>query len=319
MKTAVILFNLGGPDKLENVRPFLFNLFNDRAIIDLPNPFRYFLARFISGRRNVKAQGIYSKIGGKSPIVELTQMQAEALQKELGDEYKVFVCMRYWHPMSAEVEKQVAEYKPDKIIFLPLYPQYSTTTTASSFADYLTHCHSRAGGDPGFVKLDPSLRWDDKIRMINYYHLNKNFIAAHVDLLRPAVEKFAEARVLFSAHGLPEKVIKKGDPYQKQIEESSGAIARELGLKDWRICYQSKVGPLPWLKPNTADEIVAAGKDIILVPISFVSEHSETLVELDIDFNKLAQESGIKNYIRIPALGTHPLFIKALADLSISA
>ena len=232
--------------------------------------------------------------------------------------------MRYWHPMSAEVAKQVALYNPDEIILLPLYPQYSTTTTASSFKNFLTqYRHPSEGWDPANClslqsPLDPRLRWDDKIRVINYYHLNENFLAAHIDLLKPAVEKHPNARVLFSAHGLPEKVIKNGDPYQKQVEETSAAIAKKLNLKDWRVCYQSKVGPLPWLKPNSTDEIMQAGedgKDIILVPISFVSEHSESLVELDIDFKNLAAESGVKNYIRIPALGVHPFFIKALAEL----
>lgn len=300
MKKAVVLFNLGGPDSLENVQPFLFNLFNDKAIIALPNPFRRLLAGFISKKRNEKAQGIYSKIGGKSPIVELTNKQAAALQAELGSDYKVFVCMRYWHPMSAEVAAKVREYAPDEIILLPLYPQFSTTTTGSSITDFAKH------------------KFNAPIKTIGCYPLNEDFLQAHIDLLKPAIEQHPDARVLFSAHGLPEKVIAKGDPYQKHVEQSSGEIAKRLGLKDWKICYQSKVGPLPWLKPNSADEIEQAGKDgkdIILVPISFVSEHSETLVELDMDFRDLAAESNVKHYIRIPALGTHPSYIKCLAEL----
>lgn len=303
MKTAVVLFNLGGPDKIENVESFLFNLFNDRAIIDLPNPFRKLLAKFISSRRKIKAEGIYNQIGGKSPILEFTQAQADALQASLGENYKVFICMRYWHPMSYQVSLDVAKYNPDKIVMLPLYPQYSTTTSASSFKD--------------FKNQKPIQQF--AIKEVNSYHLHPDFIDAHVDLIKPAVQNFPEARVLFSAHGLPEKVIKKGDPYQKQVEETSATVAAKLAIKDWKVCYQSKVGPLPWLKPNSSDEIELAGKegkDVILVPISFVSEHSETLVELDIDFRKLAEEAGVPNYIRIPALGTHPQFIKALKDLS---
>lgn len=304
MKTAVILFNLGGPDALENVQQFLFNLFNDPAIIGLPGMLRKPLAKFISKKRHVKASEIYKKIGGRSPILELTNEQAKALQNELGNDYKIFTCMRYWHPMSDEVAAQVKQYAPDEIILLPLYPQYSITTTGSSFKDFLRH---------GF---------NVPIKKVNDYRLEKKFIEAHVQLMRAAVAANPYARVLFSAHGLPEKVIKKGDPYQQHVEESAKQIAEALNLKDWRVTYQSKVGPLPWLKPNSADEISVAGregKDIILVPVSFVSEHSETLVELDIDFKNLAVENGVKNYIRIPALGTEPLFIKALAELVLSA
>ncbi len=299
MKRAVVLFNLGGPDKLENVQPFLFNLFNDPAIIGLPEFLRKPLAKFIAKKRAVKAAEIYKKIGGRSPILPETEAQAAALQADLGDEYKVFICMRYWHPMSNEVAAAVKAYAPDEIILLPLYPQFSSTTTGSSFKDFLQ-----------YEFLAPA-------RKIESYHLHPDFIAAHVELIRPQIEAFPNARVLFSAHGLPKKVIKAGDPYQKQIEETSAAIAENLGLKDWLVCYQSKVGPLPWLKPNTADEIAgAAGRDLIIVPISFVSEHSETLVELDIDFKKLANEIGVKNYIRIPALGAKPQFIRTLASLA---
>ena len=299
MKTAVVLFNLGGPDSLENVRPFLYNLFNDKAIISLPAIFRKPLARFISSKRNQKAQDIYKLIGGKSPIVEETQAQANALQSALGNDHKVFICMRYWHPMSAEVATQVKTYAPDKIILLPLYPQFSTTTTGSSFKDFKRHFPS-----------------ETNFKEICCYPLNPDFLVAHITQIKPQLEKYPTARVLFSAHGLPEKIIAKGDPYQWQIEQTAAAIARELNLQDWRVCYQSKVGPLPWLKPNTIDEITAAtGRDLIIVPIAFISEHSETLVELDIEYKHLADKSGVKNYIRIPALGVHELFIKTLRDL----
>ena len=300
MKKAVILFNLGGPDNLENVKPFLFNLFNDKSIIAVPQPMRYLLAKLISSKRNEKAQGIYQQIGGRSPIVELTNEQAVALQNQLGEGYKVFVCMRYWHPMAKEVAKQVAEYAPDEIILLPLYPQYSTTTTSSSFKDFISYY-----GQANFKEV--CCYPDDGL-----------FIDAHYDLIKPYYEKHPAARVLFSAHGLPKKVIDAGDPYQWQVEKTANAVAAKLGVKDYVVCYQSKVGPLEWLTPNTEDEIIRAGKegkDVILTPIAFVSEHSETLVELDIQFKEVATEAGVKNYARVPALGTHPLFIKSLAGL----
>lgn len=300
MKKAVILLNLGGPDSLQSVKPFLFNLFNDRAIIGLPQPFRYLLAKLISGGREKKAQGIYANLGGKSPLLELTQAQADALQQKLGNEYKVFVCMRYWHPMSAEVAKQVREYAPDEIILLPLYPQYSSTTTGSSINDF-----RRSYGDANY-------------KTVMCYPLEEKFIAAHVELIKPQLEANPDARILFSAHGLPQKVIDAGDPYEFQVEYTSVAVAEKLGATDWMICYQSKVGKLQWLEPSTEDEIKRAGadgKDVIIVPIAFVSEHSETLVELDIQFRDLAKEMGVKKYIRIPALGTHPLFIEALANV----
>ena len=304
MKKAVILFNLGGPDNLENVKPFLHNLFSDPAIIRAPKLIRKFLAKFISSKRESTAQEIYSHIGGKSPILELTQAQAKALEDELGDGWKVFISMRYWHPMSDEVAKQVKEFAPDEIILLPLYPQYSTTTTDSSLLDW-----HRAAKNCGI---------DIKTRDICCYPTEPNFIQAHVDSLRSYVEGNPDARVLFSAHGLPEKVVKQGDPYPEQVKETSALVAGNLGIKDWKVCYQSKVGPLPWLKPNTEDEIKLAGKegkDVILTPIAFVSEHSETLVELDIEFKEIADEYKVKNYMRVPALGDHPAFIKCLAKL----
>lgn len=299
-RVAIVLLNLGGPDTQAAVRPFLFNLFNDKAIIGLPQPFRRLLANFISSRREVKAQKIYEHIGGKSPLLELTYAQAKALEDALGDGWKVFVSMRYWHPMSAEVVEQIKKFAPEEIILLPLYPQYSTTTTDSSLIDW-----NKYG-------------LNIKTREVCCYPTEKNFIKAHVEMLRPFVEKSPDARVLFSAHGLPQKVVDKGDPYPVQVQATAEHVAKTLGIKDWLVCYQSKVGPLPWLKPNTEDEIERAGKDgvdVILTPIAFVSEHSETLVELDIEFAEVAHEAGVKKYYRVPALGTHPDFIKGLAKL----
>jgi ferrochelatase len=313
-KIAVVLFNLGGPDSLRAVRPFLFNLFNDGAIITLPQPMRSILARWIAWRRTKKASGIYQKIGGKSPILEFTQQQARALEERLkkhGD-YKVFVSMRYWNPMSAIVAKNVQQYAPDHIILLPLYPQFSTTTTGSSFDDWDRECDKIGLKKP--------------TNKVCCYPAQKSFSAAHARLIREYYWKAAEfgkPRILFSAHGLPEKVITAGDPYQYQIEKTAAAIIQILAVDDldYTVCYQSKVGPLQWIGPSTEEEITRAGeqkKPVVIVPVSFVSEHSETLVELDIDYRQLADAEGVPSYQRVPALATEPFYMDALTEIVLS-
>lgn len=317
-KTAVILFNLGGPDELKAVKPFLFNLFNDPAIIDLPKNLRFLLAKFISIKRAKKACDIYKKIGDKSPILELTNRQAKALEEQLSYQdknttYKVFVSMRYWHPMSDTVVKNVRNYAPDNIILLPLYPQFSTTTTGSSFTDW-----DRAAKENGLNV--PTAK-------ICCFPTDLGFVAAHAKLIKDAYWKASETgkpRVLFSAHGLPQKVIDGGDPYQWQVEKSVAQITQILAIEnlDYSICYQSKVGPLKWLTPSTESEIRRAGKEkipLLVVPIAFVSEHSETLVELDIEYRHIAEKCGVTGYVRVPALGVESLFIEALADLCLKA
>ncbi len=314
-KTAIILFNLGGPDNKDAVKPFLFNLFNDPAIIGAPTFIRRPLASFISWRRATVAQEIYDEIGGKSPILEQTEEQRAALEESLAPEgnAKVFMCMRYWHPMSEEVVEQVKDYAPDHVILLPLYPQFSTTTTGSSLEDW-----ERAAKNAGLNV--PTTK-------ICCYSDQQSFINAHGALLKDVYFNVAakkKPRVLFSAHGLPEKIIKDGDPYQWQVEQTAERIVKLMMYDDldYVVCYQSRVGPLKWIGPSTEDEIMRAGKDgvpIILVPIAFVSEHSETLVELDIEYRELAEDHGVKEYHRIPALGTQPYFIEGLKELCMSA
>jgi ferrochelatase len=310
VKIAVILFNLGGPDSLEAVKPFLRNLFSDPAIITLPALFRLPLARFIAARRASKAKKIYAQIGGGSPILGQTEMQAQALQEGLAregyswDEWRCFVCMRYWHPMTHDVVQEVRRFAPEKIVLLPLYPQFSTTTTGSSFDAW----------DAAVARLGVATR------RVNSYPTEEGFIDASVELVRRGLAEAADqpVRLLFSAHGLPEKIVKAGDPYQKQVEETAKAIVDKLGAVDWSICYQSRVGPLKWIGPPTEAEIhraAADGKAIVLYPLSFVSEHSETLVELDIDYRELAAEAGVATYIRVPTVGTHPKFIEGLSRL----
>ncbi len=312
MKKAVILFNLGGPNNLEAVQGFLFNLFYDKAIIQLPNPLRYFIAKLISSKRAIVAKEIYKQIGNKSPILEETEKQAVALQQLLqsdkNNEWKVFISMRYWHPFSYETIEKVKEFSPDEIVLLPLYPQFSTTTTLSSFKDW--------------HKQTNKINYLTKTTEIPYYYNNKKFILSHVNKIRPFYEQaqqYGKPRLLFSAHGLPEKVIKQGDPYQKQVEESISLIVKELNINnlDYIACYQSRVGPLKWIGPSTEDEIKRAGKDnvpIVLIPIAFVSEHSETMVELDIEYKHLAHENGVTQYLRVPTLRDDNLFIEALAE-----
>jgi ferrochelatase len=303
-RTAVVLLNLGGPNNQAAVEPFLFNLFKDPAILGVPQPFRWLLAKLISSRRAAKAQEIYAQMGGKSPILENTDAQATALEATLGDGYKVFIAMRYWHPFSLETAKQVQAYQPDEIILLPLYPQFSTTTTASSFKEWdkvakqigLTHPTSKVG----------------------CYPFGTGWVSAVAALIQEKVPNLQEYRLLFSAHGLPQKIVDAGDPYQWQVEQTVAAVKAQLGEVDAVVCYQSRVGPLQWLKPSTETEIHRAGeekKKIAVIPIAFVSEHSETLVELDIEYQELAHEAGVLDYIRIPTVSTHPLFIKELAAI----
>jgi ferrochelatase len=313
-KTAIILFNLGGPDKPESVQPFLFNLFNDPAIISVPRLIRYFLARLISSRRAPVAKEIYAQLGGKSPILELTRQQSEALALQLSKhgQIKLFIIMRYWHPMSDEVAREVKEYQPDHIILLPLYPQYSTTTTGSSVKDW-----KRAA-----AALDITA----PTTTICCYPQTHSFISAHAEAIRPFLaeaRRHGIPRILFSAHGLPEKIINGGDPYQWQVEQTVEAVAKQLDAKDCEIitCYQSRVGPMKWIGPSTDDVIKQAGQDkrpVIVIPIAFVSEHSETLVELDIEYRHLADEAGVPSYQRVPALGINPGFIESLTQLCLN-
>lgn len=306
-KLAVVLFNLGGPDSPEAIRPFLFNLFNDPAIIGAPGPIRRALAWLISSRRETVAKGIYAHLGGRSPLLELTREQASAIEASLGDKVRVFIAMRYWHPFTEEAVAEVKKWDPDRIILLPLYPQFSSTTTASSVKQW-----TKAAVKAGLRK--PTVG-------VCCYPTEENMIQAQAALLAPALQQAGpETRVLFSAHGLPKKIIERGDPYQSQVEMTAQAIVRATGRSDldWLVSYQSRVGPLEWIGPATDAEILRAGRDgkaLIVQPVAFVSEHSETLVELDIEYAHLAKEAGVPRYIRVPALGSHPLFIEGLVSL----
>jgi ferrochelatase len=312
VKIAVVLFNLGGPDTLDTVEPFLRNLFSDRAIINLPGLLRLPLARLIASRRAPIARKIYAHIGGRSPILEETEAQAQALEVALqrsGHQAKCVIAMRYWHPLTAKAVAAVKAFSPESIVLLPLYPQYSTTTTGSSRSEW--------------NKLASRARLNAPLHEVCCYPFQEGFVAALCDLLESAFKAAKPElsyRVLFSAHGLPRRVVQRGDPYQWQVERTVQAI-----LDHWRgspfdhtICYQSRVGPLEWIGPATDEEIRRAGaerKGLIVVPVAFVSEHSETLVELDIEYGKLARESGVPDYIRASTVRSHPMFIEGLARL----
>jgi len=313
MKKAIILFNLGGPDKIENVEPFLFNLFNDPAILNLPTLLRYPLAKLISNRRAPVAKKIYEELGGSSPILKLTKEQSNALEIKLNkaqteDEYKCFIVMRCWNPRAKDVIKDVESYNPEEVVLMPLYPQYSAATSGSSIKEWKDVCKKK--------------NYNIKTSTICCYPTDYNFINAHTKEIIKKINELKNFKLIFSAHGLPEKNIKKGDPYQWQVEQSVKKIVENLNYKDldWILSYQSRVGPLKWIGPSTEDIIIEnskIGKHIVLVPIAFVSEHSETLVELDIEYKEIADANGCKNYTRVPALGTNEDFIKAMSELII--
>jgi ferrochelatase len=309
-RTAVVLFNLGGPDSEAAVAPFLFNLFNDPAIIALPQPLRWLIARLIAARRAPIARDIYRRIGGGSPLLANTKAQAAALEAELGADARVFIAMRYWAPRAAETAAAVKAWAPDEIVLLPLYPQASTTTTASSLRDWQEAAAAIGLAVPA--------------RAICCYPEEPGFIAALAAEIRRVLQRWPPAekkRILFSAHGLPEKIVRAGDPYQWQVERTAAALRAALAASalDTVVCYQSRVGPLAWLGPATDAEIRRAGVEkvgLIVVPIAFVSEHSETLVELDMEYRHLAGAVGVPIYVRVPTVGVAPDFVAALARLT---
>lgn len=314
-KTAVVLFNLGGPDSPEAVRPFLYNLFSDPAILRIPRPFRSLLAAYISRSRDKIAREIYGHIGGKSPILENTEEQAAALETALAaeaEDVRTFISMRYWHPFTAETVRDVAAWGPDQVVLMPLYPQFSTTTTASSVAEW-RRVAARAG-------------LSAPAHTICCYPADNHFVESYVRPLRLALAEVArqkpalQPRVLFSAHGLPKKIIERGDPYAWQVNKTATAIVAAVGETglDWLVTYQSRVGRLEWIGPATVAELRRAGGDnrpVVVVPLSFVSEHSETLVELDIQYRDVAMAAGVPLYIRVPTPGPDDAFIQGLAEM----
>lgn len=309
-KLAVVLFNLGGPESQADVKGFLYNLFSDPYIIGLPWGLRHLLAFVISTSRTQSAQANYAKMGGGSPIVLETEAQRAALEALLqadGElETRVFVGMRYWHPFIEDTAQKVQEFAPDHIVLLPLYPQFSSTTTLTAIE-----------------RFKATYKGTGKQSTVCCYAQNPQFIAAQVDIIKSKLKELGDqGRILFSAHGLPEKIVQAGDPYQKQVEACVAKIMVDIGNYDHQVCYQSRVGPLKWIGPATDEAIKKAAeeqKNVLVVPIAFVSEHIETLVELDEEYAHLAKEVGIKTYHRAPTVRIHPKFIEALKDEVIKA
>lgn len=320
MKLAIVLFNLGGPDSLDAVRPFLFNLFRDPAIIRLPAIPRYALAALISTTRQKLAKANYAMMGGASPLLPETRAQAAALEAQLKArrpdvEARCFVAMRYWKPFAAETAREVAAFAPDEIVLLPLYPQFSTTTTGSSVKDWRA-----AYTGPG------------RTRAVCCYPNALGLAEAHAAAIRKAWSDWSrpeyqvtpgDVRLIFSAHGLPQQVVDDGDPYQAQIQATAAAIAARLPeFTDWTISYQSRVGRLKWLEPSTESALEAAAADkkgALVCPVAFVSEHVETLVELDSEYGELAHRLGVYPYLRARTPGVREEFIGALADAALES
>ncbi len=322
-KVGVLLMNLGGPERIEDVGPFLYNLFSDPEIIRLPvSSLVKPLAWFISTQRSRKSQQAYRSIGGGSPLRRITEQQARELQSQLrqrGIDATSYVAMRYWHPFT---ECAVADIKADginEVVVLPLYPQFSISTSGSSFRE-LSRLRE---ADQAFKQLP--------IRCVRSWFNQPGYVRSMAELIAEQIslcDRPQEAHIFFSAHGVPKSYVEEaGDPYQKEIEGSSNLIMAQLegsfGYKNhYTLAYQSRVGPEEWLKPYTEEvlqELGEAGiKDLIVVPISFVSEHIETLEEIDIQYRSLAAKYGVVNFRRVRALDTYPAFIEGLADLVIS-
>ncbi|WP_457626840.1 ferrochelatase [Persephonella sp.] len=305
-KTGVVLMNMGGPDSLEAIQPFLYNLFSDHNIIRIPRPIQKPVAYLISKIRAKKTEEYYRVMGGKSPQKEQTLEQAQALQERLGDDYTVVVAMRYWHPFTEEAVEKLIREKVERVILLPLYPHYSKTTTGSSFQEF-----DRVYREKGL---------DIPVRRVESYHNHPLFIKAWVEKIKEDVgEDYRDFYFLFSAHSLPQKVIQEGDPYKDQIEETVRLIMEHFSGVAHSIAYQSKVSPVKWLEPFTDEEIQRLANEgirkLAVIPVSFVSEHSETLYELDIQYGELASQAGITDYKRVGTLRNHPLFIQALEDI----
>jgi len=323
-RTGVVLFQLGGPDSLEAVEPFLYNLFCDPDIIDFPfaRLAREPLARLVSSRRAQRVRKHYAEIGGKSPIRELTELQARRLQCELGNslDARVFVAMRYWHPFTEQAVRQVLDHQIRTLVLLPLYPQYSVVTTGSSLNEWMRW-------------FQPNRPVD--VRIVRDYHTHPLYIEALVERINEGLEQVRPAGIsarpltsgvhlLFSAHGVPESIIRSGDPYQAQIEATM-RLVRERGAwpNPHSLCYQSRSGPGRWLGPSLHQALqTLASKEceqVLVVPISFVSDHVETLYEIKIEARDVAQRLRIRSLHMTQGLNDSPTFIRALADVVLRA
>jgi ferrochelatase len=313
LKLGVVLFQLGGPDSLDAIEPFLYNLFSDPDIIDFPfaRIARQPLARLIASRRARHVAHRYQEIGGRSPILEFTRRQAAALEALLRREMdaRVAIAMRYWHPLTAEAVAEMERHRPEEVVLLPLYPQYSRTTTGSSLNEWARCFHPNG--------------WRPRVHGIEEFHADERYVGSVVEAIGRTLEGFADSEdvdFVFSAHSVPLAVIDGGDPYQRQIERTMELVWQRGGWRGRRhLCYQSKVGASKWLAPSMHETLARLGaegrKNVLVAPISFVSDHVETLHEIDIEHRAEALGMGIANYRMVPGLNDSPAFIEALAAL----
>jgi protoporphyrin/coproporphyrin ferrochelatase len=319
MKVGVLLFNLGGPETLQDVKPFLYRLFSDPEIIRIKwAPVRKLLAYTIATLRRKTSEGYYRQIGGGSPLRRLTEDQARALAEEFerrGKDVETFVGMCTWHPFLDEAVERIEKSDIKSLVILPLFPHYSVTTTGSGFSALRALIDKR----PSFKKLD--------VRWVSSWAEHPTYIESFHESIQRELLKFKQpdaVHILFSAHSIPESYVRQGDPYLEQTKKSVELIMDRVGRKNpYQLSFQSKIGPVKWLSPFTNDVITQLGKagvtDVLVVPISFVSEHVETLYELDILYKKVAEEAGVANFRRVPTLNSDPSFIRALAEIVESA
>jgi ferrochelatase len=315
MKLGVLLFNLGGPETLRDVKPFLYRLFSDPEIIRVKwAPLRKAIAYTIATLRRKTSEGYYSQIGGGSPLRRLTEEQARALAEEFkrrGKNVETFVGMCTWRPFLSDALSRIEKSDLDTLVILPLFPHFSVTTTGSGFSIL----HGLVDNSPGFQKL--------KLHWVRQWPDQPTYIESFVETIQGELKKYdnpEKVHLLFSAHSIPESYVRNGDPYLDQTKVSVERIMDRLGRKNpYQLSFQSKIGPVKWLEPFTNDVITKLGKDgiddVLVVPISFVSEHIETLYELDILYKKVAAEAGVANFRRVPALNSAPTFIRALAEI----
>ncbi|HSB21256.1 MAG TPA: ferrochelatase [Anaeromyxobacteraceae bacterium] len=306
MHTAVFLMNLGGPRDLSEVEPYLFDLFSDPLVIDFPlGPLRRPLARLIARRRAPSSAEKYQLIGGRSPLVEGTEAQARALGAALGPGFSTHLAMRCGHPSTEEGVREALAAGAGRAVALPLYPQWANATSRSSL-----------------LELRRVWPRDRPLAEVCTFHDHPGYLDAVAGTVREAAERVPAGLrpgmlVVFSAHGLPMSQVRKGDPYPSYVEASCRGVAERLGLSDWKVTYQSRVGPLKWLGPDTNEliEASARGRAVLTIPIAFVSEHLETLYDLDILSRQAAERGGAAAYVRAAAVGTRPDFVAALADI----
>jgi ferrochelatase len=315
MRVGVLLFNLGGPETLRDVKPFLYRLFSDPEIIHVKwSPLRKAIAYTIATLRRKTSEGYYSQIGGGSPLRRLTEEQARSLAEEFkrrGQDVQTFVGMCTWRPFLVDAVQQIETTDIETLVILPLFPQYSVTTTGSGFSALRQ-----------LIERRPRLK-RFQVQWIRSWQDHPTYIASFVAGIRRELGRFDKpdaVHILFSAHSIPESYVRNGDPYLEQTKTTMERIMDSLGRRNaYQLAFQSKIGPVKWLEPFTNDVIAQLGKqgvdDVLVVPISFVSEHIETLYELDILYKKVAAEAGIENFRRVPALNSDPTFIRALAEI----